>query len=169
MFDKAVTIKETTEADLENTKNLWNNGAVMKYVGFPKGLGATTEKMYKWWIWVMQKPKRCHYSIYAEGIGYCGETFYNVETEHHLAIMDIKLLPIAQGKGIATKALSFALNKAFQEGLAKSACVDPHPDNLAAWALYNKIGFKVKPRPLFLKASPTYLEITQEEWSQRNI
>ncbi|NLC94884.1 MAG: hypothetical protein GX676_04250 [Bacilli bacterium] len=36
-----IMIKETTEEDLDNIMTLWNNGEVMKYVGFPEGLGIT--------------------------------------------------------------------------------------------------------------------------------
>lgn len=38
-----VNIKETKEEDLKNTLLLWSNGEVMKFVGFPNGLGITTE------------------------------------------------------------------------------------------------------------------------------
>ncbi|MDD3865654.1 MAG: GNAT family N-acetyltransferase [Candidatus Izemoplasmatales bacterium] len=167
MFTGKVKIIETSRADLENVMNLWNDGTVMYYVGFPDGIKITLDKLYKWLEWVIQKPKRCHYSIYADGIGYCGETFYNIDEEHDLAFMDIKLLPIAQGKGIAKIALSYALDKAFNEGHAKYACVDPHPDNKAAWSLYDRLGFRIKSRPKYLDEGPTYLEITMEEWSQR--
>jgi hypothetical protein len=37
MYTGKITIKETTESDLENIKSLWNNGEVMFFVGFPGG------------------------------------------------------------------------------------------------------------------------------------
>ena len=44
----AITISETGESDLENVLALWNDGDVMKYVGFPNGLGETMEGMLRW-------------------------------------------------------------------------------------------------------------------------
>lgn len=160
-----LTIKETSESDLSNVMELWNNGDVMYYVGFPQGLGINMAKLNKWLKWAIAKPQRCHYSIYAEEIGYCGETFYNVDKEHGTAILDIKLLPCAQGKGIAKKALTFAIEKAFCQGKAQRVCVDPHPDNKTAWALYEKLGFISKPRPKYLGEGETYLEIDSKDWS----
>ena len=143
---------------------LWNNGDVMLYVGFPDGIGVTLEDLEKWLIWAINKPGRCHYSIYVERIGYCGEAFYDVDTEHETASLDIKLLPNARGKGIAEKAFRFVIDKAFTVGTAESVYVDPHPDNLKAWALYEKIGFLSKPRPSYLEEGDTYMEFTREEW-----
>jgi len=139
----------------------------MSFVGFPDGLGYTLEKLEDWLTWVMNKPSRCHYSIYNKEIGYCGETFYDVDAETGTSALDIKLLPMAQGKGIAKTALEFVINKAFDEGNAERVYVDPHPDNHKAWTLYGKLGFISKPRPKYLEDYDTYLEITKDEWSRR--
>lgn len=159
----SVMISETTKDDLDNIMSLWNDGEVMHFVGFPKGLGITKEKMERWIEWAIKKPHRCHYSIYENEIGYCGETFYNVN-EAGAAALDIKLFPKSRGKGIALKALMYAIEHAFNEGKAKLVYVDPHPDNLKAWKLYEKIGFVSKPRPDFLGEGETYLEITRSQW-----
>jgi RimJ/RimL family protein N-acetyltransferase len=159
-----ITIKETTADDLTNVMELWNNGQVMTYVGFPQGLGTTLEDLYKWLPWAISKPLRCHYSIYERDLGYCGECFYNVDIEHGLALLDIKLLPKAWGKGIAHYGLHHAINKAFLIGNAERVYVDPHPDNKKAWILYEKLGFKSVERPKFLEEWDTYLEIKREDW-----
>jgi len=157
-------ISETSKCDFENILLLWNNGEVMSFVGFPDGLGMKIEKMDEWLAWAINHPSRCHYSIYNDDIGYCGETFYSVDAETGTSSLDIKLLPIAQGKGIAQTALVFAINKAFNIGMAERVYVDPHPDNYKALALYNKLGFISKPRPKYLEYYDTYLEISKEEW-----
>jgi RimJ/RimL family protein N-acetyltransferase len=141
---------------------LWNDGEVMFYVGFPKGLGVTLERLEKWLNGVNQDIFRRHYSIYAEEIGYCGETFYDIDREHDLARLDIKVLPEAQGKGIAAYAFSYVIDQVFRNKLATRAKVDPHPDNKKAWELYAKLGFVSKPRPEFLEKGPTYLEVTPD-------
>lgn len=166
MYNGKIIIKETTVEDLENIMMLWNDGDVMKFVGFPEGIGITIDELKEWIGWVISKPKRCHYSIYAEDIGYCGETFYNVD-EQGSAAMDIKLLSKARGKGIAYKALSYAIEQAFNIGKAERVYVEPHPDNVKAWALYEKLGFVSKPRPDYLEEGETYMEITREQWENR--
>ena len=161
-------IRETSKCDFENLMSLWNNGAVMSFVGYPEGTNTTLDEMDEWLEWAIKKPYRCHYSIYNDDIGYCGETFYNLDIETGTACLDIKLLPASQGKGIAQAALIFAINKAFDIGNAERVYVEPHPDNHKAWALYEKVGFKSKPRPTYLYKADTYIEITKEEWSRRS-
>lgn len=112
------------------------------------------------------KAYRCHYSIYEDDLGYCGETFYNVD-DNGAAALDIKLFPKARGRGIAHRALVFAIDHAFYEGQAKLVYVDPHPDNEKAWQLYGKLGFVSKPRPDFLEEGETYLEIARNQWDKR--
>ena len=125
-------IRETGLQDLANIQELWNDGQVMKYVGFPAGLGITIAQLEEWLPWAIAKPQRCHYSIYQNEIGYCGETFYDVNPTTGTAVLDIKLLPKARGYGIATQALNFAIDKAFKTGGAERVYVDPHPDNQKA-------------------------------------
>lgn len=161
-------IKESTKDDLDNIMALWNDGEVMRFVGFPEGLGITRCEIEQWLEGVMAKPHRCHYSIYTSRLGYCGETFYNVD-ERGAAALDIKLFPKSRGKGIAFKALTFAIKEAFQAGQAQRVYVDPHPDNEKAWRLYEKLGFVPKPRPGYLGEGETYLEITREQWYDQPI
>jgi RimJ/RimL family protein N-acetyltransferase len=162
VYTGKIRIKETDQSDLLNVMKLWNDGEVMFYVGFPNGLSVTLERLQKWLNGVNQDIFRRHYSIYAEDIGYCGETFYEIDREHDLAILDIKLLPEAQGKGIAAYAFSHVIDQVFSNNLATRAKVDPHPKNKKAWNLYAKLGFVSKPRPAFLPKAPTYLEVTRE-------
>ncbi len=166
MNDRNLVIKDTNIDDLENVMNLWNNGEVMYYVGFPNGIDTTLEKLRKWIKWAINKPQRCHYSIYDDKLGYCGETFYDVDKKHNLAALDIKLLPIAQGKGIAYQSLSFVIKEAFNVGMAQKVYVDPHLDNKRAWKLYYKLGFISKARPTFLEDGDTYLELNISEFNE---
>ena len=87
-------IKLTGKEDLLNVQRLWADPDVMRFVGFPDGLHETLGSLeYDWLPWVQNPPVRQHYSIYADGIGYCGESFYDVDADG-LAGMDIKLLKI---------------------------------------------------------------------------
>ena len=168
-FTGRVDIHLTGTGDLENVQKLWANPEVMRYVGFPEGLHETIEHLRGEWLpWVQKPPRRQHYSVYAQGVGYCGESFYNVD-ETGLACMDIKLLPGARGKGIAYAALSYALEQAFHVGKAERAYVDPNPENRKALALYASLGFLPAQRPAHLEPwDSTYFELTRAAWEARH-
>ena len=142
-------IKETAKEDLKNVQQLWADGDVMKFVGFPNGLHRTYEEMEKWLQRIESgRPAINHYSIFEDG-KYCGESFYRIDAEHQSAVMDIKLFRFARGRGIAAAGLSFAIKEAFRNG-AQTVWVDPNPENLKAIALYQRMGFQRRDFPAFL-------------------
>ena len=105
-------IKETTIEDIKCVQQLWADGDVMKFVGFPDGLHETDEKMQNWLRWIeSNRPTLNHYSIFEDG-KYCGESFYEIDAEHQSAALDIKLFGFARGRGIATAGLSHAIKEA---------------------------------------------------------
>ncbi len=176
MYNNKIIIKETSKEDLEHLLSLWNNGEVMNFVGFPKGLGETMIKMKQWLSWIEDgRPKRNHYSVYTDDFNYCGETFYDIDKGHgNSASLDIKLVMKARGKGIATKALSHSIEQAFTNG-AEKVWVDPNPANEKAIALYRRLGFFEKEMPEYLKEDecdcdfvPAYMELTSKQWYKEN-
>ncbi len=142
-----IDIRETSKEDIPHIVRLWNDGDVMRHVGFPEGLGVTEETLIENWLPVVNADaKRKHYSLYHDEIGYCGEAHYRVDPGGNAAL-DIKLFKKARGKGIAYQGLKHAVGHAFSEGNAKMAYVDPHKDNGKALALYEKLGFDKKTHP----------------------
>lgn len=138
-------IKETSVQDIRNIQKLWADGEVMKFVGFPSGLVQTDDEMAHWFQWIeSNRPTLNHYSIFDDG-RYCGEAFYAIDKAGRAAL-DIKLFGFARGRGIAEKALSYAIKEAFRNG-AERVWVDPVPDNTKAIALYRKLGFQEKEFP----------------------
>lgn len=159
-----LNIAETTAQDLAAIRALWADGEVMRFVGFPQGLHKTPAEMQAWLERISgRRPRANHYSIYDDG-AYCGETFYAIDAQGR-AMMDIKLLPAARGRGIAARALRFAIARAFENG-AVSAWVDPDPGNEKALALYRRVGMEQKSTPpdLFNPDYPQVLffEITRD-------
>lgn len=142
-----ITIRETTVEDLRHIQALWADGDVMKFVGFPEGLHETYESLERWLSRLeAARPRNNHYSVYEDDV-YCGEAFYSIDHSHgSSAALDIKLFAFARGRGIATQALSHAIDAAFANG-AKSVWVDPNPANGKAVALYERLGFERKPMP----------------------
>ena len=139
-------IRETTLADLKNIQRLWADGEVMRFVGFPEGLQESDEDLRAWIEHLSAvRPRVNHWSVYEDGV-YCGETNYCIDRETGTASLDIKLFKSARGRGIATKALTHAINEAFKNG-AETVWVDPAPDNAKAIALYHRLGFTQKEMP----------------------
>lgn len=167
-FGAVIRIKETEPDDLKNIQRLWADGEVMHFVGFPNGLVKNDEEMLGWYRWIdSSRPLINHYSVFEDGV-YCGEAFYEIDESHgNSAALDIKLHSFARGRGIAAKALSFAIKEAFDHGAAR-VWVDPVPQNRKAIALYKKLGFKTKATPDYLckdGQAPTsvYMEIIKKE------
>ena len=142
-----IEIKETSVNDIGNVRRLWADGEVMRFVGFPDGLHKTDEEMNDWLCWIESlRPSANHFSIY-ENDTYCGEAFYEIDKEHGArAALDIKLFPFARGRGIAARALRYAIDQAISNGASK-CYVDPHPENEHAIALYRRLGMTQKEMP----------------------
>lgn len=144
-----IAVRETTAEDLKDVQRLWADGDVMRFVGFPDGLIKTDEEMKKWYQWIeSNRPALNHYSIFENG-KYCGESFYQIDTEQKSAALDIKLFGFARGRGIAAAGLSHAIREAFRNG-AETVWVDPNPENGKAIALYQRLGFRRKDFPEYL-------------------
>ena len=158
-----ISVLETNEKDLSNVQRLWADGDVMKFVGFPDGLQQTDEDMARWYRWIVaSRPRLNHYSVFEDGI-YCGETFYEIdENRGGSAALDIKLFPFARGRGIAARALSFAIEEAFRQG-ASSVWVDPNVWNEKAIRLYERLGFIRKPMPEDLRETEGITAIYMEK------
>jgi RimJ/RimL family protein N-acetyltransferase len=137
----------------------------MAVVGFANGLGATPESMAAWLDRLQADASRRHFVVHAASIGFCGEAYYAIDADHDLATLDIKLRPEAQGRGIASAALSQILAEIFDGDLAGRAYVDPTRHNAPALRLYERLGFVAATRPSWLQ-DPTpdalYLEITPQ-------
>ncbi len=161
-----IEVRETTARDIKNVQQLWADGDVMKFVGFPDGLIRTDEEMEKWFRWIeSNRPALNHYSIFENG-EYCGESFYHIDAEHRSAALDIKLSGFARGRGIAAAGLSHAIKEAFRNG-AETVWVDPNPGNGKAIALYNRLGFRQKDFPEYLisedeERSSVYMELRRD-------
>lgn len=148
-----IEILETCEKELGDVQRLWADGDVMRYVGFPEGLRQSNEEMGRWYEWIRRsRPRANHYSVFEDG-AYCGETFYRIDEKRgNSAAVDIKLFAFARGRGIAVRALSFAMEEAFRQGVSR-VWVDPNPLNEKAIRLYERLGFVRHEMPEDLRAS----------------
>jgi RimJ/RimL family protein N-acetyltransferase len=157
---RGVTLRETTRDDLEAIRDLWNDGRVMGWVGFPDGLGYDAGRMADWWEHLRADAARHHFVIEADAIGFCGEAFFAVDEARRRAGLDIKLRPAAQGRGIATHALRVLIARVFAEEPAVDAVwTEPPPHNHAARRLYDRCSLAPAARPGDLPPGESYWEL----------
>jgi hypothetical protein len=85
-----ITVRETTANDLAQVKQLWADGDVMKYVGFPEGLHETDERMQNWFRRIVSsRPTTNHFSIFENAHWPCSGIALPVKTNlscSHMAI-----------------------------------------------------------------------------------
>ena len=143
-----ITLRRTTEGNLPDLMALWSNGSVMKWVGFPKGLGYDLKNIKDWFSRLQAHHNRHHFVVHSEGVGFCGEVYYTLDRMHQRAGLDIKFSPKAQGQGLATDALKTLIRLVFKsEPCADAVWTEPSEENAAARKLYERYGLKPKPRP----------------------
>lgn len=157
-----VEIRPTTADDLPDLGRLWNDGRVMRWVGFPEGLGHD-ERSLDMWFELLQA-SRCarHFVIHAEG-RFCGELFYRVDAPHRRAELDVKLMPEAQGRGVASEGLGWLIERVFErEPDVDAVWTEPWPENDAARALYTRCRLVETRRPADMRPGPSYWERRRE-------
>ncbi len=162
----AIRIRETEKRDLKALMDMWNDGEVMKFVGFPNGLGMNEAKMDKWYDWIKSQPDTRHYAIIDMDKGFCGETFYSYKDKDAPAVLDIKLMKAARGNHLGNMALSFAIDMLFKNTDATRAYVDPNKENLPAVALYKRLGFEAIAKENTEYPDAVYMEIDRESWKE---
>jgi RimJ/RimL family protein N-acetyltransferase len=153
------TIRRTTARDLPDLARLWNDGRVMRWVGFPDGLGVDDDALRAWFERLQEGRHAHHFVIRDPDLGFCGELFYRIDPPHHRAELDVKLVPEAQGQGIATAGLSWLIERIFaREPEVDAVWTEPIPENAASRALYTRCGLAETRRPDDLPPGPSYWE-----------
>jgi RimJ/RimL family protein N-acetyltransferase len=157
-------LRLTTSADLPDLLRLWNDGHVMRWVGFPEGLGYDQIKIESWFERLRADPCRHHFVVHTPEIGFCGEAHYAADPATNRAGLDIKLLPATQGQGIALDALTTLISHIFKtEPDIHAVWTEPSDENLAARRLYIRCGLQPRPRPADLGPGESYWELSRDE------
>ncbi len=155
-----VVLRPTCHEDLPFLQELWNDGAVMRYVGFPQGLGIDEHGLQKWFEKLehhRQTERDREHWIIENKLGQpIGEAFYKAEQDYFgykaekMAGIDLKLARRFWGQGYATDALRTLARHLFEERGSETLVVSPNLANQAALKLYARLGFEPKNR--FLSA-----------------
>jgi RimJ/RimL family protein N-acetyltransferase len=155
-----LSVRRTTAGDLPHLLALWNDGRVMRWVGFPEGLGYDSAGVARWFERLQADPRRHHFVLLSRALGFCGELYYAVDAEHRRAGLDIKLRPEAQGGGRGTAGLSALIRQVFaSEPQVDAVWTEPGDDNEAASALYTRCGLRPAPRPADMEPGQSYWEL----------
>lgn len=155
-----IVIRETTTADLPALVALWNDGRVMRWVGYADGLGIDERRAHEWLAQLRSDPDRHYFVVETDDLGFVGEPYYRVERHHRRAVLDIKLRAEAHGRGIARAALTALCERVWStEPGVDAAWVEPHPANAAARRLYRRVGFVPTRRPADLPPGDSYSEL----------
>lgn len=162
-----VTLRQTTQDDLPFLKSLWNDGRVMKWVGFPNGVGYTDESIAAWFKKRSSESNFFHYIVWNDDSCRCGEVSYCIERKYRRAGLDVKFIPESQGRGLATDALRALIDHIF---LVKQdvyeVWTEPSPENAAARRLYTKCGLIEKPRPVDMEQGIPYWAFERLRWNK---
>ena len=148
-----VRLRPTGLDDLEFLQTLWNDGEVMRYVGFPQCLGIDEQGMWEWFDGLERHrgQDREHWIVENERGKPIGEAYYRAEREYYdyqaekMAQIDIKLVQRFWRQGYATDALRALICHLFEKGF-EAIVVSPNLANKAALKLYERLSFEPKHR-----------------------
>jgi putative hydrolase of the HAD superfamily len=133
-----------TAADHPFLQSLWNDGRVMRHVGFPEGLAMNEQAMADWW-------DRCqgwtatHLMVETLAGMPIGETGWGFAGNPGL--LEIKLAADWWGRGYASETLRILSDYLFRHTTVEHLSVTPHPANTDARRLYRRLGFRAAPAP----------------------
>jgi SAM-dependent methyltransferase/RimJ/RimL family protein N-acetyltransferase len=162
---KRVTLRSTEKADLPALLSLWNDGDVMRWVGFPDGLGYDEAKITGWLARIQEDRDSYHFAVYEAEIGFCGEAFCRLDRTHRRGSLDIKFVPKARGSGRSRDALQTLIRWVFESlEQADAVWTQPSEENLAARTLYYSCGLRPAPRPADLPEYTSYWTMSRDEW-----
>lgn len=139
IFGKQIQLGPVTPSDLPFLQELWNQGEVMQYVGFPNGLGMTEAKMAQWWE-KCQQWTATHLIVkdhQGQAMGETGWGFMNIP-----GMLEIKLAQAYWGQNLGGDVLEVLLRYLWEQTRIDQVIVTPHPENQAARALYRRFGFQ---------------------------
>ncbi|MBN1316395.1 MAG: GNAT family N-acetyltransferase [Anaerolineales bacterium] len=126
-------------ADLPFFKALWNDGRVMRHLGFPGGLGISRENMFEWW----QKNDTLNttHLVIKNELGYpIGECGWGFGSDR--GILEFKLARAFWGRGYAREALEALLDYIWNHTAIKRVYCTPLCDNQVVGSLLEHFSFK---------------------------
>jgi RimJ/RimL family protein N-acetyltransferase len=122
-------------------QTLWENGEVMKYVGYPSGLGCSQSDYEKTWSRLDENQSAIYLALEDKSGVFIGEAKIAFPSPDGYCRHDLKLLPSFQGRGIGFEAWNIILDRSRVRWPNAVPLVTPSVENKRAVALYLKLGF----------------------------
>lgn len=167
-----IRIRPTRHEELPFLQQLWNDGTVMRYKGYPQGMQVTETCMERWWATTPQSQQSdSSLSSLATPHGIIelldggtpiGEFTYAIDS-HRRAHLDLKLAPEHWHHGYATEALTIAMRELFATTPVSAILVEPCAENAQAHRLYRRCGFHPAPT----ENHPNRWECTRVDFADR--
>ena len=134
---------ENIEKDVEFYHRLWNHPKVMKFVGFPKGLRISKERISK----QISEQSNSEFDRLLlveikENGTLIGETKLGFPDEEGISKTDIKLLPEFWGNGFGKEIKKALINYIFEHTDAKAVEGSPNKKNMASIKMQESVGAK---------------------------
>lgn len=130
-----------SERHRPDLRALWESGEVMKYVGFPNGLGWNTERYEKNWKRIRADRKNIYLALEDKSGKFLGEARLTAPDQKGVCAHDLKLTPEHWGKGLGREAWIEMLAAALRRWPGTKAEVTPSIENERALRLYKSLGF----------------------------
>lgn len=122
-------------------RKLWENGEVMKEVGFPGGLGWTDSQYDRFWS-SLENRDFILFAIENRAGEFMGEAKLSFPDKDNICRNDVKLLPHYQGQGYGKEAWHLILDLCSRRWPEATLLLSPSVDNKVAIGLYESLGFK---------------------------
>lgn len=136
-----LTIRDAVPDDAPQFAAWWNDGAVMAYVGFPRGLNTTPQAVADD-IADMIRNHTYHLLIVQQAGRPIGEMGWR-DQEAGAAEIDIKICDLSlHDRGLGKRLLSMLLSSLFRDLGYRRAVLSVNPDNRRAWHVYERLGFR---------------------------
>lgn len=137
--DKDLLIRNATEGDAGLLCNWWNDGSIMTYTGFPRGLGTTEQEIVEKLKADTDLGRRLIIEI--AGIPVGEMNYRTVATG--VAQIGIKLCDASQrNKGHGTRFIMMLIRSLLTDMGFQTIILDTNVNNARAQHVYDKIGFR---------------------------
>ncbi|MDD3803617.1 MAG: GNAT family N-acetyltransferase [bacterium] len=128
-------------ADADFISSLWQNGDVMKFVGFPEGIKESPENIIRITKERIKKGTEHHLIIERKGKS-IGEALIRYDKKDKFAETDVKLLPKYQGRGYGIEVKRVLLMWIFKNTDARGVKATPNVKNIASIMMQEGVGGK---------------------------
>jgi 2-hydroxy-3-keto-5-methylthiopentenyl-1-phosphate phosphatase len=130
------------QARQKHFESLWESGEVMRFAGYPSGLGWTRARYDQYWKAKENDKRSIHLALENSAGLFMGEAFMAFPNDNAECHHDLKLLPQFWGQGLAFEAWNIILEKAKSRWPDSTSVVTPSIENKRAIKLYSKLGFQ---------------------------